>query len=50
MAESHDDPNAAPSHLEVREYFSGAVVAFCYLLTAIALIAGVISGLTIIND
>jgi hypothetical protein len=50
MADSHDDPNAAPMHHDIQEHFSSGAVLFCYLLAAIALIAGVISGLTIIND
>lgn len=50
MADSHDDPNAAPMHHDIQERFSGGAVLFCYLLAAVALIAGVISGLTIIND
>jgi hypothetical protein len=55
MAESHDahapqDPNASPMHPEVHESFSRVAVLFCYALTAVALIAGVVAGLTVIND
>ena len=50
MADSHDDPNAAPMHHEIQEGFSRGAVVFCYLLAAIALIAGLVAGLTIIND
>jgi hypothetical protein len=55
MADSHDphgevDPNAAPMHTEVRAEFPVSAVLFCYLLAAIALIAGVVTGLTVIND
>lgn len=55
MADSHDahghtDPNAAPMHGDVRSTFSPGAVFFCYLLAAITLIAGVVTGLTVIND
>ncbi len=55
MADSHDahghaDPNAAPMHHEIKETFSPGAVLFCYLLAAVALIAGVITGITVIND
>jgi hypothetical protein len=55
MAESHDahgheDPNASPMHPEVHESFSRAAVLFCYALAAIALVAGLVAGLTVIND
>ena len=50
MADSHSDPNAAPLHPEVHERFSAGAVVFCYLLAAVTLIAGVVAGLTIIND
>ena len=46
----HDDPNAAPMHAEVRGDFPQSAVIFCYLLAAIALIAGLVAGLTIVND
>jgi hypothetical protein len=55
MADSHDahghaDPNAAPTHGDVRASFSPGAVFFCYALAAIALIAGVITGLTVVNN
>ena len=46
----HDDPNAAPMHLDVRRTFPTGAVVFCYLLAAVALVSGVITGLTIIVD
>lgn len=46
----HDDPNSAPLHTDVRPTFSGGAVLFCYVLAAITLVAGVITGLTIINN
>lgn len=46
----HDDPNAAPTRSEVRANFPVSAVLFCYLLAAIALAAGVVTGLTVIND
>ncbi len=50
MADHHDDPNAAPMHHEIQEKFSAGAVLFCYALAFIALVAGVITGLTVIND
>ena len=55
MADSHDahghaDPNAAPTHGDVRATFSPGAVFFCYALAAIALVAGVVTGLTIVNN
>ncbi|MGB4862310.1 MAG: hypothetical protein WBO97_07615 [Tepidiformaceae bacterium] len=55
MADSHDahghiDPNAAPMHSDVKMTFSTGAVVYCYLLAAVALIAGVVAGLTIIVD
>lgn len=49
-AHAHQDPNASPMHPEVHESFSRAAVVFCYALAAIALIAGIVAGLTVIND
>ena len=46
----HIDPNAAPSRADVRENFSRGAVAFCAILGAIAIIAGTIAGLTIVNN
>jgi hypothetical protein len=55
MADTHDahaevDPNAAPMHIDVRETFSRGAVLFCYALAAIALVSGVVAGLTIVNN
>lgn len=49
-AHGHDDPNAAPTHGDVRMQFGTGAVVFCYLLALIALVAGVVTGLTVIND
>jgi len=46
----HDDPNSAPMHTDVRANFSPGAVFFCYLLAAITLVAGVVTGLTVINN
>ena len=46
----HDDPNAAPMHQDIQESFSTPAVVFCYVLAAIAIIGGLIAGLTIVND
>lgn len=50
MADTHDDPNAAPMHHEIQERFSTGAVVFCYLLAFVALVAGVVAGLTVVND
>jgi len=49
-AHGHDDPNAAPMHHDIQEKFSPGAVLFCYALAAIALVAGLVAGLTIVND
>jgi hypothetical protein len=49
-AHGHDDPNAAPMHHEIQEQFSAGAVLFCYLLAALALLGGLVAGLTIVND
>lgn len=49
-AHGHEDPNAAPMHHDIVEKFSTGSVLFCYVLAAIALVAGVVAGLTIVND
>lgn len=49
-AHGHDDPNAAPMHQDIQERFSQGQVLFCYLLAAVALVAGVVAGLTIVNN
>jgi hypothetical protein len=55
MADSHDshgadaDPNVAPSHLDVRFDFSNVQVAFCVGLGLIAVVAGIVVGLTVTN-
>ena len=49
-AHSHEDPNAAPMHHEIQERFSTPAVLFCYALAALALLGGLIAGLTVIND
>lgn len=53
MADHHHtpaDPNAAPMHTDVRESFDAGAVAFCYILAVVALLAGLVSGLVVIND
>jgi len=53
MAEAHgthDDPNAAPMHLEVVDTFTRAQVAFCAALGGVAIIAGIILGIVLSND
>ncbi len=46
----HDDPNSAPMHTDARMSFPPGAVVYCYLLAAITLIAGVVTGLTVINN
>ena len=56
MADTHDphgavtDPNVAPSHLDVRAQFSSLQVAFCVVLGGIAIVAGIVVGLTVTNS
>jgi len=56
MSESHDahghpaDPNSAPMHTDVRPDFSTGAVVFCYLLAVVTLIAGVVTGITLVNN
>jgi hypothetical protein len=55
MADSHDshghvDPNAAPMHTDVQETFPVSAVVFCYVLAAITLIAGLVTGILVVND
>jgi hypothetical protein len=55
MADSHDshgapaNPNEAPAHLDVRFEFSNLQVAFCVGLGLIAIVAGLVFGLTVTN-
>ncbi|HMO53416.1 MAG TPA: hypothetical protein PJ994_02840 [Tepidiformaceae bacterium] len=48
-AHGHDDPNAAPMHHDIVERFSDGAVALCYILAFVALVAGVIAGLTLVE-
>ncbi len=53
MADAHHgehNPNAAPMHTDVRESFEGGALVFCYLLTIVALVAGLGAGLLFVND
>ena len=45
-----EDPNAAPTHLDVRSDFSVAQMAFIWGLGAIAIVAGIAVGLTVVNN
>jgi hypothetical protein len=49
-AHAHDDPNAAPVHHDIQGRFSQGQEFFCYLLALLALVAGVVAGLTIVNN
>lgn len=49
-AHAHDDPNAAPMHHDIQERFTRGQELFCYLLALIALVAGVVAGVTIVNN
>jgi hypothetical protein len=49
-AHGHEDPNAAPMHHDIQERFSQGQEFFCYMLALIALVAGVVAGLTIVNN
>ncbi|MBA4180632.1 MAG: hypothetical protein C0506_08605 [Anaerolinea sp.] len=44
------DPNAAPMRGDVRDQFSSRAVLFCAVLAAIAIVAGTVLGLSIVNN
>jgi hypothetical protein len=43
------DPNAAPTHGDVRSSFSGRQMAVAWILGAVAIVAGIVLGLTVTN-
>ena len=56
MADAHADPhhapadpNAAPTHGDVRSSFSGGQMAVAWILGTVAIVAGVVLGLTLAN-
>jgi len=49
-AHGHDDPTAAPMHHEIQARFTRAQEMFCYALALVSLVAGVVAGLTIVNN
>ena len=52
MADSHDveDPNVAPMHHEIQENFSTGQVTLAVLMAIIAIVGGLVAGLTIVNN
>lgn len=48
-AHGHTDPNAAPMRADVRETFSTGAVAFCAIIGVVAIVGGVVAGLTLAN-
>jgi len=44
------DPNVAPTHGDVRTSFSAGQLAFVWILGAIAIVAGIAAGLTVVNN
>jgi hypothetical protein len=53
MAEAHgthDDPNAPPMHHEIVDTFTRAQIAFCAALGGVAIVAGLILGIILVND
>ena len=46
----YDDPNAAPMHHEIKEYFSGLEVFLAGFLCTVAVTAGIILGIVVAND
>jgi hypothetical protein len=51
-AEAHHppaDPNAAPTHGDVRSSFSRGQLAVAWILGAIAIVAGIALGMTVTN-
>lgn len=45
-----EDPNAAPMRSDVRDAFSPGAIAFCAILGVVAIVAGTVIGLTVINN
>jgi hypothetical protein len=53
MTDSHGhppDPNAAPTHSEVRESFSQLDVVICVAVGLLAIAAGTICGIIFVNN
>lgn len=45
-----EDPNASPLRGDVRDTFSTGAIAFCAVLGLVAIVAGTVIGLTVINN
>jgi hypothetical protein len=44
------DPDVAPNHPEVRDTFPATAIAFCWGIAALAIVLGIILGLTLANN
>jgi hypothetical protein len=44
------DPNAAPTHLDVRDRFSSLQVTVAAVAGVVATIVGIVLGLTLVNN
>lgn len=44
------DPNVAPTHSNVKNDFTYAQVAVAWVLGAIAVVGGIVLGLTVVNN
>lgn len=53
MADSHgthEDPNAAPMHHDIREHFATGHIVLAYALGLLATAAGIVFGIVLAND
>jgi hypothetical protein len=53
MADTHSaapDPNAAPMHHDIVERFTSLQITIAVALGGIAIVAGIVLGLTVVNN
>ncbi len=44
------DPNVAPTHGDVKASFTAGQLAFAWILGAVAIVGGIVAGLTLVNN
>jgi len=49
-AEPAADPDVAPNHTEVRDTFPPIAIVLCWGLGALAIVLGIVLGLTVVNN
>ncbi len=50
VADTHDDPNAAPMHHDIRPDFTSAQVTIAAVLGVVAIVAGIVFGVALANN